>query len=315
MTFTAVIILGDVYCCRFQDTILKLDKHFGIVKTDTLFYQIFQTFPQLVFQLLDRPVIPGYAFTSVEVKEKSFRFDGIFMPPPDRSTEPIYFIEVQFQPDANFYRAFLSEIFLYLNQQQVNLDWIAVGIFPNRKTDISNLTAVQEEMIATGRIVRIYLDEINDRSSVEMQMLNLITCPPEEAVKVVNEIRSIGTNRVILEFIETILVYKFPRLSRKEIERMFALDDLRQTRVFQEIRDEYLQEGRQEGIQIGKQQGRQEEATNLLIRQIKRKFGELDRELTTKIANLTLEQLENLGEELLDFTTIDDLKHWLANVK
>jgi predicted transposase/invertase (TIGR01784 family) len=247
----------------------------------------------------------------VEVKEKSFRFDGIFMPPVDRPTEPIYFIEVQFQPDANFYRAFLSEIFLYLNQQQVNLDWIAVAIFPNRKIDISNLTAVQEEMVTSGRIVRIYLDEINDRSSVEMQMLNLITCPPEEAVKVVNEIRSVNTTKVILEFIETILVYKFPRLSRKEIEAMFALDDLRQTRVFQEIRDEYLQEGRQEGIQIGKQ----EEATNLLIRQIRRKFGEPDRELTTKIANLTLEQLESLGEELLDFQTIDDLKHWLANVK
>ncbi len=269
------------------------------MKTDTLFYQVFQTFPQLVFQLLDRSVIPGYAFTSVEVKEKSFRFNGIFTPPPDRPTEPIYFIEVQFQPNANFYRASLSEIFLYLNQQQVSFDWIAVGIFPNRKTDISNLTAGQEEMIATGRIVRIYLDEINDRSSEEMQMLNLITCPPEEAVRVVNEIRAVATTKVILEFIETILVYKFPRLTRKEIEAMFALDDLRQTRVFQEIRDEYLQEGRQE------------EATNLLIRQIRRKFGEPDQELTTKIANLTLEQLESLGEDLLDFQTIADLTHWL----
>jgi predicted transposase YdaD len=158
-------------------------------------------------------------------------------------------------------------------------------------------------------------------------MLNLITCPPEEAVKVVNEIRSVNTNRVILEFIETILVYKFPRLTRKEIERMFALDDLRQTRVFQEIRDEYLQEGiqigkqegiqigKQEGIQIGKQEGRREGEISLVMRLVRRKFGQPDRELTTKISNLTLEQLENLGEELLDFTTIDDLKRWLENVR
>jgi predicted transposase/invertase (TIGR01784 family) len=280
------------------------------VKTDTLFYQIFQTFPQLVFYLLDRPVVPGYAFTSVEVKEKSFRFDGIFMPPNtsgaaepiDRPTEPIYFIEVQFQPDANFYRAFLSEIFLYLNQQQINLDWIAVAIFPNRKIDVSNLSAVQEEMISSGRIVRIYLDEINDRSVVEFGLLKLITCPQDKAVEVVNQIRSVAEREVILEFIETILVYKFPKLTRKEIEAMFALDDLRQTRVFQEIRDEYLQEGRQEG------------EVNLVIRQIKRKFGEIDRELTTTISNLSLEQLENLGEELLDFKTIDDLNNWLDNL-
>jgi len=296
------------------------------VKTDTLFYQIFQTFPQLVFQLLDRPVVPGYAFTSVEVKEKSFRFDGIFMPPIDRPTEPIYFIEVQFQPDANFYRAFLSEIFLYLNQQQVNLDWIAVAIFPNRKTDISNLSVVQEEMINSGRIVRIYLDEINDRSAVEFGLLKLITCPQDKAVEVVTQIRSVAETEVILEFIETILVYKFPKLTRKEIEAMFALDDLRQTRVFQEIRDEYLQEGmvqgiqlgKQEGIQLGKQEGiqlgKQEGEVNLVMRLIKRKFGAPDRELTTKIANLPLEQLENLGEELLDFTTIGDLTHWLDSL-
>jgi predicted transposase/invertase (TIGR01784 family) len=134
-------------------------------------------------------------------------------------------------------------------------------------------------------------------------------------VKVVNEIRSVNTTKVILEFIETILVYKFPRLTRKEIEAMFALDDLRQTRVYQETLAEGIQLGKEEGIQLGKQQGRQEEATNLLLRLIRRKFGEPDRELTTKIANLTLEQLESLGEELLDFQTIDDLKHWLANVK
>jgi predicted transposase YdaD len=84
---------------------------------------------------------------------------------------------------------------------------------------------------------------------------------------------------------------------------MFALDDLRQTRVFQEIRDEYLQEGRREG------------EISLVMRLVRRKFGQPDRELTTKISNLTLEQLENLGEELLDFTTIDDLKRWLENVR
>ncbi len=71
------------------------------MKTDALFYQIFQTFPQLVFQLLDHPVMPGYAFASVEVKEKSFGFDGIFMPPPDRPTEPIYFTGLTIQLISN----------------------------------------------------------------------------------------------------------------------------------------------------------------------------------------------------------------------
>ncbi len=277
------------------------------MRTDTLFYQILQTFPQLVFQLVNRPVIPSYTFTSVEVKETGFRFDGIFSPPDDLPNEPIYFIEVQFQPHPDFYHRFLSEIFLFLYQQKTDRDWLALAIFPTRTIDRSHLALVHEEIIQAGRIRRIYLDEINDRSSVEMQMLNLITCPPEEAVRVVNEIRSVNTTRIILEFIETILVYKFPQLSRKEIERMFALDDLRQTRVYQETLEE--------GIQIGKQEGRREGEISLVIRLVRRKFGQPDWELTTEISNLTLEQLENLGEELLDFATIDDLKGWLENVR
>nr|WP_318657986.1 DUF2887 domain-containing protein [Pseudanabaena sp. ABRG5-3] len=52
---------------------------------------------------------------SAEVKEKAFRFDGIFT--PTTIEKPIFLIEVQFQSKEDFYWEFLSEIFLYLNQQ------------------------------------------------------------------------------------------------------------------------------------------------------------------------------------------------------
>jgi len=78
------------------------------MRTDTIFYKLFQTFNTLLFELLNQPFEEGYAFISVEVKEKAFRFDGIFA--PDRIDKPIYFIEVQFQKKANFYWEFLSEI-------------------------------------------------------------------------------------------------------------------------------------------------------------------------------------------------------------
>ncbi len=44
--------------------------------------------------------------------------------------------------------------------------------------------------------------------------------------------------RQLLELIETILVYKFPTMSREEIEGMFGLSDLKQTRVYQEGKEE-----------------------------------------------------------------------------
>jgi len=65
----------------------------------------------------------------------------------------------------------------------------------------------------------------------------------------------------LLEFAETILIYKLKTLSREEIERMFTLGDLRQTKVYQEAK----QEGEQRGCLV---------LRNVITKQITRKFGE-----------------------------------------
>ena len=52
----------------------------------------------------------------------------------------------------------------------------------------------------------------------------------------------------LLEFIETILVYKFPKMSREEIEAMFGLSELKQTRVYQEGKEEGSLEAKLEAI-------------------------------------------------------------------
>ncbi len=66
------------------------------------------------------------------------------------------------------------------------------------------------------------------------------------------EINSERQQRQLLELIETILVYKFPKMSRKEIETMFGLSDLKQTRVYQEGKEEGKEEGKKEGKEEGR---------------------------------------------------------------
>ena len=60
------------------------------MRTDTLFYQLFNAFHSLLFELIERPIseAEGYEFSSVEVKEKAFRFDGILI--PKAKDKPIY---------------------------------------------------------------------------------------------------------------------------------------------------------------------------------------------------------------------------------
>lgn len=72
-----------------------------------------------------------------------------------------------------------------------------------------------------------------------------------------------------------------------------------------------LQQGRQEGLQQGLQEGRQQEAVSLILRQITRRLGAVTPSLQERIQRLSLAQLEDLGEALLDFDSAADLAAWL----
>ncbi|TAE95135.1 MAG: DUF4351 domain-containing protein, partial [Oscillatoriales cyanobacterium] len=64
-------------------------------------------------------------------------------------------------------------------------------------------------------------------------------------------------------------------------------------------------EGRQEGIIQGQ--------TALILRQLVRGTGEISPEIQTRIQQLSAEQLDDLGEILLDFTSQQDLITWLES--
>jgi predicted transposase YdaD len=51
--------------------------------------------------------------------------------------------------------------------------------------------------------------------------------------------------------------------------------------------------------------------TALILRLLARRTGEIPPEIKTRIQQLSLEQLDNLGEILLDFTSQEDLIAWL----
>ncbi|ALB43620.1 hypothetical protein AA650_18905 [Anabaena sp. WA102] len=81
---------------------------------------------------------------------------------------------------------------------------------------------------------------------------------------------------------------------------------------YQRDREQAKEEGRQEGRQEGKQEGKQEGEKNLILRLLHRRIGEIDALLIERITGLSIEQLENLGEALLDFSSVADLEAWLT---
>ena len=51
----------------------------------------------------------------------------------------------------------------------------------------------------------------------------------------------------------------------------------------------------------------------LILRQLQHQIGDLNLDVRSQIEALPLEQLENLGEALLDFSSVTDLDNWLQS--
>ena len=75
------------------------------------------------------------------------------------------------------------------------------------------------------------------------------------------------------------------------------------------------QRGRQEGLQQGLQQGLHQGEAEMVLRLLARRLGALSSSQGKTIRRLPLRKIEDLGEALLDFTSIADLARWLRNNK
>jgi predicted transposase/invertase (TIGR01784 family) len=273
------------------------------VKTDSLFHRIFTQVPAIFFELIGQPEIEGYEFKSIEVKQTAFRIDGVFVPLESTSQQPVYFLEVQFQRDNYLYHRLFAELFMYLEQTPETQDWQVVVIYPRRSLEPEQ-TYLHRSLLSSPQVQRIYLDEMGTSASgsVGLGLLQLIVEPEQTAPQRGRELlaqvsqSSSGIDEgLLIELIETTMVYKFPQMSRQEIAHMLGLVELQQTRVYQE----------------GREEGREEEARSLVLKLLSRRVGAVPSNLLSQVQPLPLDQLEALGEALLDFSQPADLEIWL----
>lgn len=282
------------------------------MKTDSLFYLLFQTAPDILFDVLGRlPAVDNaYDFCSVELKQTAFRIDGVFVPRPEANDSTVYFVEVQFQEDEFFYQRFFAEIFLYLRQNPTVTQWQAAVLFSKRRIEPSQASAYAV-LLDSSQVQRIYLEDLQQESevSIGVGLIQLIISTPrqvaERAKSLLDRLHTTEQNRLsrqaIIELIETVVVYQFPLLSREAIEQMLGLSELKQTRVYQDA----LQEGIEQGI---------ERERALILKLLTRRVGSVSTQSEAKILNLSVTQLEALGEALLDFSSAADLQDWLTRV-
>ena len=100
------------------------------------------------------------------------------------------------------------------------------------------------------------MDELDTIESVGGKTLKLIVTAEKETIQqgkaliqqVRQEFTDVKLKQSILELIETILIYKLPQITRQEIEKMFTLNDLSETKVYQEALEEGMEKAKIDAI-------------------------------------------------------------------
>ena len=94
-------------------------------------------------------------------------------------------------------------------------------------------------------------------------------------------------------------------------------NSLKYYRDMNNVVDTARQEGIQKGIQKGIDLERSrvlERQRSLLLRLLSRKLGELPDSVKSQIGQMSVDRLELLNEEFIDFTNLDDLIQWLDRI-
>ncbi|NET82777.1 MAG: DUF4351 domain-containing protein [Moorea sp. SIO1F2] len=99
------------------------------------------------------------------------------------------------------------------------------------------------------------------------------------------------------------------RFDQRLITELFPEEVMQESVIYQKI----IQKGHKLGLLEGKLEGRQEEGYSIVRRLITRRFGSVENQLLEGIQKLSVAQLEELSEALLDFETVTDLTVWLAS--
>jgi Domain of unknown function (DUF4351)/Putative transposase, YhgA-like len=193
----------------------------------------------------------------------------------------IYSHDSPLTPEPNCYRIdFPNKRVLEFNYEVVQLNQLQWQAFTNQRNPVASALMAKMRMDA------------GERSLVKLVSLQLLA--------------SLGLNpaqmQLISGFIDTYL--KLSAEEKVRFEEELATIESRQQEDVMQIVTSWMEEG----IEQGKKQGE----LALLNRLLHRRFGSLSPQLQEQIENLSIPQLEDLGEAMLDFASIADLEAWFV---
>ena len=145
----------------------------------------------------------------------------------------------------------------------------------------------QNNPVASALMAKMKIDKL-DRPKVKAECLRLLVTLKLDPARM----------QLISGFVDTYLTLN----QAEELQFQSEIREFTQTEQedMMQITTSWMRQGIEQGIE------------GLLLRQLRRKFGVIDNGLEDRIRVLKVDQLEALGEALLEFRAVDDLERWLA---
>jgi predicted transposase/invertase (TIGR01784 family) len=253
--------------------------------------------------LLGRP-IPLTELKPSELSLEPIRADSlIFL----QSDELILHIEFQTRPaqDIPFrmldyrircYRLYpdkeMIQVVIYLKESQSDL--VQQTVFELSKTrhefDVVRLWEVPTETLlqSKGLLPFAVLSQSKNRENILRQVSQKIEEIPDKREK-----SNVAASAFILAGLA---------LNEETIQRLLREDIVKESVTYQAIKAEGREEGRQEG------------EASIVLRLLNRRIGQLSPNFISRVRGLSVAQLEDLGESLLDFQTEEDLQQWFNDL-
>src|ERR1019366_7493464 len=155
-------------------------------------------------------------------------------------------------PLASVYADLLVKAYTYLKQHEPGQPFVGVVLFADRSLEPTEL--VPYRLLLDGGLIRpFYLDEMPQLANAPLGLSILYLIQQAESQAPLSarvlisrakaEIGDAETRADLIELIETVIIYKLPRLSREEIQAMLQIHEIRESRVFQEALGEGIEKG------------------------------------------------------------------------
>ena len=233
------------------------------MKTDSLFYELFQFDPQTLLRLVHLKVEGQYTFESITIKTTEKRLDGFFKNVDGKG--PNIFLEVQGYLDLKIYWRLFREICTYYEQKEDTVPAVAIVLFLDQKYDpgIPPLFSC----IPPHQLIRVNLIDslktVEDKPGALTILKPLIVLSKKELVEAVPkwtaDIQSLklpkDKTKILIELLEYAVIQRFPKLTLKEVQAMLQLTPLEQTVAGQELIQIGLERGLERGMERGMERG------------------------------------------------------------